>query len=408
MRGVLKALLLAAFAVGVAWWVAELPGRVSADIAGATIETSASVALIALILLLLVGAFVIRLIGGLLRLPGLGGRWRMERRRRGGEIAITRTLVAIAAGAGNDARREAHKARRLLGDTPQTLLLVAEAARLAERDDEAEAAFRALTNRDDAALLGYRGLFRLAVGREDWTDAAALATQAERAHPGANWLRPERSRLAIRTGNWAGALALAPRGSVGAALAVAAARAETDPNKSAAWTKKAWRLDPALTPAALDYAARMRDVGKERTAQSVLRHAWTVAPHPDLAESALHPVTDKLERAGAAQHLTSANPEHPESRLLLARTALEAGLVGEARHQAEAAQGAGLHQRRLFLLLAEIAEAEAHDPSVPLRQAADADPDSAWRCESCRAAFPAWYGACPACSTPGSLRWKAA
>ena len=407
MRGVLKALLLAAFAVGVAWWVAELPGRVSADIAGTTIETSASVALIALILLLLVGAFIIRLIGGLLRLPGLGGRWRMERRRRGGEIAITRTLVAIAAGVGNDARREAHKARRLLGDTPQTLLLVAEAARLAERDDEAEAAFRALTNRDDAALLGYRGLFRLAVGREDWTEAAALATQAERAHPGANWLRPERSRLAIRTGNWAGALALAPRGSVGAALAVAAARAETDPNKSAALAKKAWRLDPALTPAALDYAARLRDAGKERTAQSVLRHAWTVAPHPDLAESALHPVTDMLERAGAAQHLTSANPEHPESRLLLARTALEAGLVGEARHQAEAAQGAGLHQRRLFLLLAEIAEAEAHDPSVPLRQAADADPDSAWRCESCRAAFPAWYAACPACSTPGSLRWKA-
>ncbi len=410
MGGIVKILLLAAIATGAAWWVAELPGRVAVDIAGYSIETTTPVALVALALVLLAGAFVIRLVGALLRLPGLSGRWRMERRRRGGEVAITRTLVAIAAGAGNDARREAHKARRLVGDTPQNLLLAAEAARLAQRDDEAEAAYRLLANRDDAALLGYRGLFRLAVGREDWAEASVLATQAERAHPGANWLRPERSRLAIRTGNWAGALELAPRGPEGAALAVAAARAETDPGKAAALTKKAWKLDPTLTPAVLDYAVCLRDVGKEKTAQSVLRHGWTVAPHPDLAESALRPLTVALERAQAAQRLTSANPQHPESRLLLARTALEAGLVGEARHQAEAAEGAGLHQRRLYLLLAEIAEAEAGDPSVgraALRRATEAEPDSAWRCWSCHAAFPTWHGACPACTSPGSLRWKA-
>jgi HemY protein len=290
------------------------------------------------------------------------------------------------------------------------LLLAAEAARLAGRDDEAEVVFRALTERPDAALLGYRGLFRLAVGREDWAEAASLATQAERAHPGADWLRPERSRLAVRAGNWLGALELTPRGPASAALAVAAARAETDPRKAAALRKKAWKLDPALTPAALDYAKGLRDAGKERTAQSVIRHAWTVAPHPDLADFALAPVTAPLDRAQAAQRLAGANPEHVESRLLLARTALEAGLVGEARHQADAALGAGLHQRRLFLLQAEIAEAEAHDPAAgraALRLAAEADPNTAWRCESCHSAFPGWYAACPSCSTAGSLRWKA-
>ncbi len=410
MRGIIKILLLSAVAAGIALWVAELPGRVVAEVAGYTVETSTPVALVALTIVLVVGVLVLRGIGWLLRLPGMGGRWRAERRRIGGEVAVTRTLVAIAAGAGNDARREAHKARRLLGDSAQTLLLAAEAARLAARDDEAEVVFRALANRPDAALLGYRGLFRLAVGREDWAEAASLATQAERAHPGADWLRPERSRLAVRAGNWLGALELTPRGPASAALAVAAARAETDPRKAAALRKKAWKLDPALTPAALDYAQGLRDAGKERTAQSVIRHAWTVAPHPDLATFALAPVTGPLDRAQAAQRLAGANPEHPESRLLLARTALEAGLVGEARHQADAALGAGLHQRRLFLLQAEIAEAEGHDPAAgraALRQAAEADPNSAWRCESCHAAFPAWYAACPACSAAGSLRWKA-
>ena len=406
MVRLLKILLLALAAAWAAWWLAALPGHVSADIGDYTIETSTSVALIALVVVLLLGAYLTRLFGALLRLPGMSGRWRAERRRQSGEVAITRSLVAIAAGAGNDARREAHKARRSLGDTPQTLLLAAEAARLAGRDDEAEAAFRVLADRDDAALLGFRGLFRLAVGREDWTEAATLATQAERAHPNADWLRPERSLLAVRSGNWAGALALAPPGPERAALTVAAARAEADPRKSVALAKKAWKLDPTLTPAALDYAQDLRNAGKERTAQSVLRHAWTVAPHPDLGDSALEPLTDPLERAQAAQRLTGANPQHPESRLLLARTALAAGLTGEARHQAEAAQAAGLRQRRLFLLLAEIAEAEGHVPSAALRQAAEADPDSAWRCESCHAAYPTWYAACPACSAPGSLRWK--
>jgi HemY protein len=410
MGGVIKILVLAVLATAAAWGLTAMPGRVSMEVAGTTIEASAAVALVAFVLVLLAGAFLIRIIGGLLRLPGLGTRWRAERRRRGGDVALTRTLVAIAAGVGNDARREAHKARRLLGDTPQTLLLAAEAARLAERDDEAEAAYRALTLRPDAALLGYRGLFRLAVMREDWAEASSLALQAERAHPNAQWLRPERSRLAVRTGNWAGALALAPSGPESAALAVAAARAEGEPGRSAAMVKQAWKRDPTLAPAVQDYAAQLRAAGKEKTAQSVLRHAWTLAPQPDLAVSALAPVTEPLARVQAAQRLTSANPEHPESRLLLARASLEAGLVGEARHQAEAALASGLHQRRLYLLLAEIAEAEGGATAAVqgfLRQAADADADSAWRCESCHAGFPTWHAACPSCSAPGTLRWKA-
>ena len=409
MGRILKIVLLAILVGLGAWWLAELPGQVSGEVAGYTVEAPASVVLLGLIALFVLLYTIFAAIGALFQVPGMGERWRAERRRHGGETALTRTLVAIAAGAGPDAMREAHKARRMLGDTPQTLLLAAESARLADRNDEAEAAFRLLADREDSALLGYRGLYRLAVSREDWTEATSLATQAERAYPGADWLRPERSRLAVRAGNWAAALELAPRGPAKAALTVAAARAEADPKRAAVLAKQAWKLDPTLTPAALTYAENMRAGGRERVAQSVLRHAWTAAPHPDLAEAALRPIEDRLERAQAAQRLTGANPQHPESRLLLARIAFEAGLIGEAKHQAEAARDAGLHQRRLFLLLAEIAEAEGADPAAgrsELRLAAEADPDSAWQCESCQASFPIWHVACPSCATPGSLRWK--
>jgi len=156
----------------------------------------------------------------------------------------------------------------------------------------------------------------------------------------------------------------------------------------------------------------MRTSGRETRALAAIRHCWSIAPHPDLAVFALAPVSEPLPRMQAAQRLTEANPEHAESRLLLARTALEAGLTGEARRHAEAAVAAGINQRRLWLLLAEIEEAEDGDSEAgrlaqrdALRHAATADPDPVWRCSACHMSHAAWHPACPDCFTVGSLRW---
>ena len=167
------------------------------------------------------------MLGALVRLPRTLRERQAARRRRAGDAALTRTLLALAAGETGDARREASRARRLLGDTPATLLLAAEAGRIAGRTDEAETAFRALADRDDAAFLGLRGLLRQAIEREDWAEATALARQAEAVEPGAAWLRRERARLAVRAGEWSDALALADADAPKAALATAAAEAET-------------------------------------------------------------------------------------------------------------------------------------------------------------------------------------
>jgi HemY protein len=318
----------------------------------------------------------------------------------------------LAAGDKADARREAGRARRWLGDTPQTLLLAAEAGRLAGRDDEAEDAFRRLADRPDAAFLGYRGLMRQALTRQDWTEAAALARQAEVVHPGAEWLRLQRARLAIRAGHWSEALDLADNETSRAALAAAAADAEQDAVRGTKLARLAWKADASLAPAALSYATRLRADGREARAQAVIRHSWALAPHPDPAAFALAPISDRLARAQAAQRLAEANPEHAESRLLLARTALDAGLTGEARHQAMLARASGLNQRRLWLLLAEIEEAEHGDTEAgrsaqrdALRQAAMADADPEWRCAECHTPHVSWYPACSACGAAGGLRW---
>jgi HemY protein len=414
MRRIAKTLFWGVLVLAAAWLIASLPGRVSLDAGPYTVETSDSIALTALLLLFVAIYVVFRLIAVTFRITRFHSLWRSGRRRSAGDQAVTRALVALAAGEKADARREASRARALLGDTPQTLLLSAEAGRLAGRDDEAQAALHALAARKDAGFLGLRGLLANAIAHENWSEAAALARQAEAAHPGAAWLRHERAQLAIRAGDWAEALTLSGHGSARAALSVGAAMAQANPDQAERLARQALKADPSFTPAVLAHAAQLRARGREKRAQGVLAEGWKRAPHPDIAALALAPVTDKLARAQAAAQLTAGAPDHPETHLLLARTSLDAGVTGEARRHLEAARKTGLNQRRAWLLQAELEEEERGDTEAgrlaqrdALRRAAGADPDPEWRCESCHTPQPVWRAACPVCLTPGSLVWDA-
>ncbi len=406
MRAVLLLTVLVVLCVAGAWWLSGLPGMISASIAGTTIEAATPVALTLIALLFLALYALIRLLVGLIRMPRANRRWRARRRRAQGDAAVTRTLVALAANDAGAARREAERSRRMLGDTPLTLLLAAQAGRQAGRDVEAEGAFRLLAEHKEGRLLGLRGLLRQAMQKQDWAAAAALAAQAEAAHPGAAWLRDERRQMASRTGHWREALRLSGRDGR-AALAVAAAAEEQDPATATRLARQAWEAEPALAPAAVAYASRLRAGGRERAALDVLRRTWTISPHPDVAEEFMRPAADKLARAQEAVQLAKSNPGHPESFLLLARTALEAGLTTDARRQMEGARAAGMNQRRLWVLAADIAVMEGHPEEAQdaLRQAPAADADPVWRCANCGTVHANWRPVCDACDATGTINW---
>ena len=414
----LQAILLVvtfAIAVAVSWWVSGLPGHVSATVSGISFEASAPVAIAVLAGFVLAVHLVLRLLAGAIHLPGRIGGWKARRRRGSGDDAVTHTLVALAAGEAKEALHEADRARRMLGDTPQTLLLAAESSRLAGDHEAAEQIYETMADREDAAFLGLRGLFRQAMAREEWENAAGIARRAEAAHPGGAWLRAEREQLAVRIGDWQEALALAgPDAPVGD-FAAAASVAEADPVAATRLARRAWKANPGLTPAALAYARQLRKAGRESRAKDVVKQAWTAFPHPDLAEFILETVTNRLERVKVAQRLAERNRSHVESHFLLARESLAAGLTGEARRHAEDARRAGLMQKRLWLLLADIEVEDRGETEVgqmaqrdALRKAASAEPDSAWRCESCGSVQAGWLPACPACHVAGRVRWGGA
>jgi len=405
MGRVLWFLVVTTLVVVVAWWVAFLPGRVSASAFGYSVEAATPIAAVAVVVAVLLLHWVLRLFSGFVNLPERIGFWRGRRQRRAGDAAVGRALVALAAGDVAVSRRQSLRARALLGDTPQTLLLAAESARLAGDPERAKALYQQMAQRPDGAFLGLRGLFRQAVEREDWAEAANLARQAEALQPGGNWLREARLRLAEETGDWTRALSLAGPDLPEEVLATAAAATTADPDAAGRLARRAWKANPSFAPAAVAYAGILRRRGNERRAAAVIREAWRTAPHPDLAKFMLANISDSKARLSAAQMLTKANLDHAESRFLLARLALDAGDVGEARHNAERSLGMASGTRRLFLLMADIAVAEGKDPAPALRDAAMAEPDAGWRCDSCGTSQTQWHAVCPTCHTPARIGW---
>lgn len=413
MRVVVWLVLAGAVVVAFGVWLSGLHGSVSISLGRFTVETSTALAIGVAVVLGLVLVVVLRLLGRLLAIPRRSRERRAWRRREAGDAALTRALVAIAAGEAASAQRAASHARRLLGDGAQPLMLAAEAERLAGNEAEAAALFGQLAERRDAALLGLRGLFRQAVLREDFAAAAAIAGRAEEAHPGGAWMREDRERLAARTGDWRQALKLADeKAPARAAYATAAAEAAADPEEGERLARQAVREFPSFTPAALAHARRLRALGREDRAQEVLARAWKTAPQPDLASLALQPLTDPIARIKTAGKLVAGAADHVESHLLLARENLSAGLTGEARRHLAAARPGAQDDRRYWLLLADLEGEERGDTESgrmaqreALRRAAGSPPEPCWRCEACGAVLAAWQAICPACHEPGRVQW---
>ena len=341
MRRTITWLLAAALAVAAAWWVAHLQGEVSVTVGRYAVATSTPVAVLALVTTVLAGAAVLRLVTGLLGIPGALTSWNRRHRRRLGEDAVTRALVTVAAADGPEAVRTAERARALLGDTPQTLLLAGEAARIAGDEAAAAAHYEALRARPDTRFLGLRGLIRQAQARGDFAAASSLAAEADTAYPGVAWLRAERTALAVRAGDYAQAHALAEPGPVRTQLAVAAA-GSMDAGAAMKLLRRTNKEDPGFAPAALALATRLRVEGREGRAQEVLREAWARVQQPAVAEFALSPVRDKLARYRAGERFSAMAGSAAETHLLLARLALEAGLPGEAHRHADAARAGRL------------------------------------------------------------------
>jgi HemY protein len=421
----LAALLLLIAAVAGGAFFADHPGRVEIVWQGWQIDTSVGMLVVAAALVAAAVAALVLFAAGLRRAPRNFRRRRAERRRRTGEAALTRGLVALAAGDHGEAHKHAARATALLPDAPVALLLTAEAAQRRGDTAAANQAYTALLASPGSEFLGLRGLIAEALRTGNDAAILPLAERARWLRPGARWLAESLVALQARAGQWAAVretlVQAARRGALPAdearrqrGVAVyelsRAAEREGDLRRAAGLAARAQALAPDLAEPAAHHARLLHRLGRRRNSARAIERAWRRAPHPDLAETyaGLVPNAGAAARAAALQKLAAHNPEAVESRLAAAEAALDAQLWGEARRHlelAQAATGGASASRRLCLAMARLEQHAAGDEAARqwLDRAVEAAPEPGYACRRCGGVATRWQSLCPHCGALGSL-----
>ena len=424
MRRLLVLLLQLAVIVVVAFLLIDHPGRAHIVWHDKVIDTSASF----LGLLVLVAAFVLYLLFRIWH----GLRYGFENRRlrrslknlEQGQIHLTQGLVAIAGGHAAEAGRLAVAARKKLGTTTATLLLQAQAAQLAHDHRAARSLFLTMVERDESAVLGYRGLIMEARRAEDWDEVERLMTEVARLKPDMPWLDWVRFESASRRQAWleAGdALArLAPTRLLDAdtvrhhraALLIATSQDEAAQGSAAAAlesAEQAVKQTPNGLPALINLARRQASGDYARALRRTLEKAWAIQPHPQLADVLKGSGQDVMEIYKQLTRLCRDTENDPVSHLVLAEAALAADIWGEARRHLIALITRNQATQNAYRLLAKLERRESGDERAAMQwltKAAEAAPDPVWLCSSCGAAHDDWHATCRACGTFATQEWR--
>ncbi len=372
IRVILFLLASAVLAAGFVW-VADRPGDVVITWMGYHIETSVMVAALGLAALVVVLILLWTVVRFILRSPDQVSLFFRHRRAMKGYLAISRGLIAIGAGDLRGARRCADDAARLSPGDPLALLLTAQSAQMAGDRSGAERAFRAMTRREDTKLLGLRGLYIEAQRRDDAQAARLAVEEAAKASPAPAWAGQAALDYRCAAADWAGALEALDhikstlekadyrrkRAVLLTAHAMALEEIERDAARAA--VLEAVKLAPDLVPAAALAGRRLAEAGEQRKARKILERAWTLNPHPDIAEAyANSRLGDSArERLTRMQKLAGMLPGQLEGALAVARAALDAREFAVAR--AALASYLSAPTRRVATLMGEIEESEHGD-----------------------------------------------
>ncbi|EKS30309.1 heme biosynthesis protein HemY [Afipia felis] len=387
-------ILLAVVALGAAW-VADQNGGVVLSWNGWRAETSLPVLVLVILILAIAAMLVWTIVRAFWKTPARLRRRRHEKRQAKARHAITQGLIAVGTGDALIAHRHAGTAKRLAEHDPLTLLLQAQTAQLEGDRAGAQHAFHAMAERKDMRLLGLRGLFIEAQRNDDLHTAVATAEEALKIAPNSPWASHAVLGFRCAQSDWDGALALldankaaglienAPyrrqRGVLLTARALELEERDRDLARKSAM--EAIKFAPQLVPAAVLAAKFYSEDNQVRRAMRTIEVAWNANPHPDLADAYAHVrLGDSArERLARVELLAQKMPDHRESRLAVARAAIEASEFDRAREAL--APLLATPTQRVALLMAELERAGNHDEGRAREwtaRAVRAAPDPAW------------------------------
>ena len=375
MYRIILFLLLVALTAWGAAWVADQPGEILFPWSGGLAHVTLLEFAVGFGTAVVAAIIAWTILRALWRLPEKIRRANRERRHARGRHAITQGLLAVGHGDSTAARAHAEIARRHAASDPLTLLLHAQSAQLDGNRAAAREAFQAMATREDTRLLGLRGLFIEAQRADDVGAAVAIAEEALKSAPSSTWASQAVLGFRCARGDWMGALATLEnnlssglidkptyRRQRGVLLTARALELETTDRDSAREVvMEAVKLAPTLVPAAVLSAKFQSEAHQIRRAMRLVETAWLAQPHPDLADAYAHvKLGDSArQRLVRIETLAAKMPAHLESRLAVARAAIDASEFAKAREAL--APFVEAPTQRVAMLMAEIERTEHGD-----------------------------------------------
>lgn len=433
---ILKIVIFIAIAAALAFGAAallETPGEVRIAFGTREIFLSPLGFIIGLVALVVVALVVLRIVALLIAVArfllgdetAISRHFRRGRERRGFD-ALSAGLVALAAGDGRAARKQASKAERLLDHRPDvTRLLGAQVAELNGDTARATDYYKGLLENDRTRFVGVKGLMQQRLEAGDTDTALALARKAFALRPANPGVLRTLFDLQSKKEDWGGAretlnasihAKLLPR-DVGtrrdAVLSLADARAalaDGNAERGNEAARQANKLAPTLVPAAALAARVEASTDHKRKAAKILTRAWKETPHPELAAAfaEIEPGETPAARRKRFDALLKQNPDDPETRMLAA----ELALADEDFPAARKAMG-DLAERepttRSLAIMAAIERGQGAPEAVVrgwLAKALGASRGPQWVCTACSHVHTAWEPVCENCGAFDTLDWK--
>ncbi|RBI84574.1 heme biosynthesis protein HemY [Rhodosalinus halophilus] len=421
---------VAAIAYG-ALWLMEAEGGVQIIVAQTEFTLGPLESAIALVVLLVALWLVLKLLSLLIAtLRFINGdetalsRYFDRNRERKGLKELTESLNALAAGDGKTAMVEARKAGKHLNRPELTNLITAQAAEASGDHKTAEQVYRKLVEDDRTRFVGVRGLMKQKLAEGDTETALQLAQRAFALKPKHEETQDLLLKLQAGAHDWAGARktlsAKLKQGALprdvhkrrDAVLAVSEAKDVIDEGndiKAREAAIEANRLSPDLIPAAVMAARGYIEQGKAKNAARIITKAWAAQPHPELAAAfaEIHPDESPQTRLKRFQTLVKAQPDHRESKLVMA----ELNIAAEDFPAARRALGDLVETDpdvRVLTIMAAIERGEGASDAVVqgwLARAVTAPRGPQWICENCNAIHPEWTPVCENCGAFDTLAW---
>ncbi len=346
-------------------------------------------------------------------------------REKKGYEALSEGLMALASGEGRLALSKAAKADKYLEKPELTNLLIAQAAEMAGDRRTAEDAYRKMITNQATRFVGVRGLMKQKLADGDTDTALKLAQKAFALKPKHEETGDVLLKLQAEKEDWKGARETLntklkngqlPRDvhkRRDAVLALSEAKevfAEGNSIESREAAIEANRLSPDLIPAAVMAAHSFIEQDKPKYAARLLKKAWSVQPHPDLAAAfaAIQPNETPKERLKRFTMLTKVQPDHAETKMLLAELNIAAEDFPQARRSLGDLVETNATARSVTLMAAIERGEGASDTIVKgwLARALNVSRGPQWICENCQHIHASWNPVCENCHSFDTLAWK--